>query len=85
MKFLRDNLGADLAAAVLLTFLAILLGVGTGAAMNSYSLASGQTCYEGVREVTVGARQFCDYGAKLSVEVINGRTYARCTCSTVTP
>ena len=84
MKFLRDNLGNELAAVVLSMFLAILFGVGLAAVINFCSSASGQICYE-VREVTVGACQFCDYGAKLSVEVINGRTYARCTCPSVTP
>ncbi len=80
MKFLRDNLGDELAAVVLSMFLAILFGLGLVAVINFCSFASGQVCYEGIREVTVGARQFCDYGAKLSVEVINGRTYAKCTC-----
>ena len=78
MKFLRANLGDELAAVVVSMCLAILFGIGLAVVMNSFS--SGQICYEGLREMTVGSRQFCDYGAKLSVEVINGRTYAKCTC-----
>jgi hypothetical protein len=85
MKFLRDNLGNELAAVVLSMFIAILFGLGLAGVINFCSFASGQICYEGVREVTAGARQFCDYGAKLSVEVINGRTYAKCTCPSVKP
>ena len=83
MKFLRANLGDELAAVVVSMFIAILGGVGLAAMLKSF--APIHTCHESAREVPETDGIFCDSDAKLSLEVRDGRTYAKCTCPTETP